>query len=71
MRQEMKEYLNKGGSIEGYLVFLDERQARERELRKKAYEMVESAGKEGKEKRIQALMNQNMLLRSQGIAELE
>lgn len=68
MRQELKEYLEIGGSVADYLKLLEERQDREIAERKQARAAVESASEE---MRGRVLMNQNVLLREMGMAELE
>lgn len=68
MRQELREYLNNGGSVVDYLKLLDERQDREISMRKQARETVEAAPES---MRARVLMNQNLFLREMGLAELE
>ena len=68
MRQELREYLDKGGSVVDYLKLLDERQDREISMRRQAREAVESAPESMKAR---LLMNHNLFLREMGLAELE
>ena len=67
MREEMKEYLEEGGTVEDYLEFLRERQDREAALREKAYETLERAPASMRER---ALLNLNIRLRDMGIAPI-
>lgn len=67
MRLEMKEYLDKGGNVEGYLKFLESRQDEEVERRNQAIKMLEEAPDD---KKSQVRMNQNLLLKDLGITEI-
>ena len=67
MREEMKEYLEAGGTVEDYLEFLRERQDREAALREKAYETLDRAPASMRER---ALLNLNIRLRDMGIAPI-
>jgi len=67
MRREMEKYLADGGSVGGYLAFLDERQDEERALRAKAAESVEKAPADMRER---ARLNVNARLREMGLAEI-
>lgn len=67
MRQDMREYLSSGGTIEDYLGFLSERQEQECELRDKARETLERAPEYMRQR---AWLNLNTRLRDRGLAPL-
>ena len=67
MRRDMEKYLSDGGTVDGYLAFLDERQDEERALRTKAAESVDRAPEDMRER---VRLNINARLRGMGIAEI-
>ena len=67
MRQEMKEHLESGGTVEDFLEFLEERQSSEVEFREKARETLERALPSMRER---AWANLNIRLKDRNIAPL-
>lgn len=68
MRGEMRQYLASGGSVAGYLEFLESRQNDEIAFRRDAEAAVRDAPESLKET---ARINMNMRLRAQGLLEIE
>ncbi len=67
MREEMKDFLEKGGTFEDYRTYLDERQARECSLRDKAFETL---NRSPESERAKVLRNLNIRMKDMGLAEL-
>jgi len=67
MREDMRAYLAEGGDVAGYLDFLDERQAQEREFREKALDAVYRAPESLRER---AWLGVNARLKDMGIEPL-
>lgn len=67
MRAELKDYLASGGTVEDYLKFLDERQDEETAFRRKAFDTVEAAAPERRER---VKIDANARLRAMGLAPL-
>ena len=67
MRQDFRDYLANGGTVEDYIAFLQERQEQECELRDKARETL---GRAPESMRQRAWLNLNTRLRDMGLAPL-
>ena len=67
MREDMRAYMAEGGDVAGYLDFLDERQAQEREFREKALDTVYRAPGSLRER---AWLGVNARLKDMGIEPL-
>ena len=67
MREDMRSYISEGGDVAGYLEFLDERQAQEREFREKALDSVYRAPESLRER---AWLGVNARLKDMGIEPL-
>lgn len=67
MRKELESYVASGGTIEGYMQFLDERQDEEASFRRKAFETVEKTDAAHRER---VKIDMNARLRAMGFAEL-
>ena len=67
MREDMRAYVAEGGDVAGYLEFLDERQAQEREFREKALDAVYRAPESMRER---AWLGVNARLKDMGIEPL-
>ena len=67
MRAEMAAYLASGGTVDGYLEFLDVRQDEEVAFRRNVWKALEAAGPEGAAR---DKIDLNARLRAMGMSEL-